>query len=130
LQYLTHMKEINFFSFGKLETLVLHFSDTKTSELLNLPNIKTLIFRDTSRFLIQRKREERKFMFGNFPISLEKIIFVCDIIIHKKAHESEIKNLDDTIIYLKDKIAKYAKLPLGCKVYYVDFDNKIHVISD
>ena len=127
LNYYGYMKNINFSRLPNLNTLVLHFSNTETKNLLNLPNIKTLIFRDTCRFLICRK--EREFMLDNLPITLEELIFIYDNSLHKKEYDNEINNLDKTIEYLKGKMDKF-KIPFGCKMYYIDVDKKIHTIAD
>ena len=104
-----------------MQTLVLYLTDATNTKLLNLPNIQTLIFRNI--YCDDFCDDENNYMFGNLPISLNNIIFICvpDI--------SEIKLNNKTIKYMKQKMNLF-KIPFGCKIYFIDGENVMHIITD
>ena len=111
----------DFTKFTNLQTLVLYLTDATNTKLLNLPNIQTLIFRNL--YCNDFCNDRNNYMFGNLPISLNNIIFICvpDI--------SEIKLNNKTIKYMKQKMNLF-KIPFGCKIYFIDGENVMHIITD
>ena len=77
LKYLDHeyyYEDINFSNYEKLEVLVVEFTFINDKQMLNLPNIKTLIIKQTSLDKCYRTVDTKQF--NNLLITLNEIIFV------------------------------------------------------
>jgi hypothetical protein len=89
--------------------LVLEYCFTKSSELLNLPNIQILIFKNINLYFSNSHTINRyKFMFSNLPVTLERIIFVSN-----NSYAGSLKN-EQACSFIKNNVKQHAKLPLGC----------------
>ena len=112
----TYNSKCGLTKFINLETLVLSIHNIDNKIMLNLPNIKILIFVTTVVSLALQLQSELEFT--NLPITLKKIIF--------KISEGKKENIE-YLNLIKNKICTY-KFPFGCKIFLIGNDDEIFTI--
>jgi hypothetical protein len=101
--------KINFSNFVNLETIVLGSCNIDDKTLVNLPNIKTLVF----LILSVLDCSYLNFEFSNLPLTLEQIIF-------KYFSSYGDKKTNKFLINMINQKLMSKKIPFNCKILFVD----------
>ncbi len=128
LEYNGDCENIDYSIFDNLKILIIPSDLIQDTNLLNLPNIEILIFRDIIESFFCGKIRKYDFMLPNMPISLKTLIFDGSHNIYDKDFSKTYTN-NCIINFLKVTMESF-KLPFDCKVYFIDYDKKIYRIIE